>query len=134
MPILYNKMNRNRPGESGGKKQWYPVAKSTKLAKEKKVAELLAEKTLFNEKQVEITVSQLFEVITELLLNGWTVQLGKLGFFSITLKTKPSDSAEEVNASKIKKATVRFTESNRLKNIIKKAIFVAISPLTKTTK
>jgi len=127
-------MNRNRPGESGGKKQWYPVAKSTKLAKEKKVAELLAEKTLFNEKQVEITVSQLFEVITELLLNGWTVQLGKLGFFSITLKTKPSDSAEEVNASKIKKATVRFTESNRLKNIIKKAIFVAISPLTKTTK
>ena len=132
MPVLYNKVGRNRPGKKDGKKYWYPVAKSTKLAKEKEVAELLAEKTSFNAKHLEIIVSQLFDMATDLLLNGWTVQLGKLGFLNITLKVKPSDSAEEVNAGKIKKVNVRFTESGALKNAMKKAILVDIASLSNT--
>lgn len=85
------------------------------MVKEQKIAEKMAKKNNFKPKEVELLLSQLYEVVIDMLLNGNTVQLGGLGSFRLTVKSEASKSEEEVTAAKIKKATVRFTESNELK-------------------
>jgi predicted histone-like DNA-binding protein len=63
------------------------------------------------------------KVVSTLLLNGNTVQLGGLGSFRLTASTEGVATKEEVTAAKIKKVNVRFTESEELKTAIKKATF-----------
>ena len=127
-------MGRISLGEKGGKRFWYPVIKSTGLVKEKKVAEVMARRTALKPKEAELLISQLCEVVVEMLLNGETVQLADLGSFRTTAKTESSECEEEVTVAKIKKLTVRFTESNKLKNTMKKAKFMDVSKLSKKNR
>ena len=73
----------------------------------------------------------MFKVVTTLLMNGNTVQLGSLGSFRVMANTEASDTPEEVTAAKIKKLNVRFTESEDLKNALKKAKFMDAASMTK---
>ena len=123
MPIFYNKTERGNPGNPAAPKRWYPVIKSTGLVKEREVATLLADETTLNPKEAEMAVYQLLKVVTNLLLNGNTVQLGSLGSFRLTASTEASDKEAEVTGAKIKKVKVRFTESTDLKNALAKATF-----------
>jgi predicted histone-like DNA-binding protein len=93
------------------------------MVKEREVAKLLADETTLNAKEAEMAVSQLLKVVSTLLLNGNTVQLGSLGSFRVTAATEGSDTEEEVTAAKIKKLNLRFTESEELKDMLKKASF-----------
>jgi nucleoid DNA-binding protein len=104
MSIFYNRLERGNPGDPSASKKWYPVLKSTGMVKEHEVAKLLADETT-------------------LLLNGNTVQLGGLGSFRVTAATEGSDTEAEVTAAKIKKLNLRFTESEDLKDLLKKATF-----------
>ena len=132
MPIFYNKVERGTPGAGASSpKRWYPVLKSTGMVKEREVAKLLADETTLNPKEAEMAVSQLLKVVTSLLLNGNTVQLGSLGSFRVTASTEGSDTKEEVTAGKIKKLNVRFTESEDLKNTLKKAKFTDAASMSK---
>ncbi|MDR1882911.1 MAG: HU family DNA-binding protein [Prevotella sp.] len=123
MPIFFNKVERGLPADPSAPKQWYPVLKSTGLVREREVAKLLADETTLNPKEAEMAVSQLLKVVTNLLLNGNTVQLGNLGSFRLTANTEGSATEAEVSAAKIKKLNVRFSESEELKEAIKKATF-----------
>jgi predicted histone-like DNA-binding protein len=130
MPVLYNKIERANPRKKEEKK-WYPVLKSTGLVKEREVAKQLADETTLNPREAEMAVGQLMKVVTKLLLNGNTVQLGELGSFRLTAKTEASNKKEEVTAQKIKKVRVRFSESTDLKNAIAKASFKEVESLIK---
>jgi predicted histone-like DNA-binding protein len=130
MALLYNKIEKGNPSDPSAQKKWYPVLKSTKLVKEKEVAQMLAEETTLNPKEAEMAVSQLLKVVTNLLLEGNTVQLGELGSFRVTLSSEGSASPEEVSANKIERINVRFTESEALKTTMKKATFIDISSLS----
>jgi predicted histone-like DNA-binding protein len=102
-----------------------------KLIKEKEVAQKLADETTLNPKEAEMAVSQLLKVVTNLLLEGHTVQLGSLGSFRVTLSSEGSARESEATANKIKKVNVRFMESEELKAAMKKATFTDISTLSK---
>jgi predicted histone-like DNA-binding protein len=123
MPLFYNKIEHGNPSNPAAPKLWYPVLKSTGLVKEREVAKLLADETTLNPKEAEMAVAQLLKVVTHLLLNGSTVQLGSLGSFRLTTNSEGSATKEETTAAKIKKLNVRFTESEDLKDAIKKATF-----------
>ena len=133
MAIFYNKTERGNPSNLAAPKKWYPVLKSTGLIKEREVAKLLADETTLNPKEAEMAVSQLLKVVTNLLLNGNTVQLGSLGSFRLTASTEASNTADEVTGAKIKKANVRFSESKELKDLLAKASFRDASSLSKKT-
>ena len=124
MSLIYNKTQRGNPSDVTAPKRWYPLLKSTGLVKEREIAQFLADETTLNPKEAEMAVSQLFKVATTQLLNGKTVQLGSLGSFRLTASATGSDTEAEVNASKIKKLNVRFTESEELKTALKKAKFI----------
>ncbi|MDR2835984.1 MAG: HU family DNA-binding protein [Bacteroidales bacterium] len=131
MPIFYNKIERGNPSDTSAPKKWYPVLKSTGLVKEKEVAKLLAEETTLNPKEAEMAVSQLLKVVTNLLLNGSTVQLGELGSFRVTAQAEGVATEAEVTAAKVKKLRVRFTESASLKQTIEKATLKDVASLSK---
>jgi len=133
MAIFYNKTERGNPSNTAAPKKWYPVLKSTGLVKEREVAKLLADETTLNPKEAEMAVSQLLKVVTNLLLNGNTVQLGSLGSFRLTAKTEASNTKAEVTGTKIKKVNVRFTESKDLKDTLAKATFRDAASLSKKT-
>ena len=124
-------MERISLNERGEKRYWYPVVKSTELVNEKAFAKLLSKVSNHKAKEIEMLLSQTSELIINLLLSGNTVQLGELGSFRVTAQAEASDSEEEVTPAKIKKVTVRFTESGYLKNIMKNAKFVHTITLLK---
>lgn len=117
-----------------GGQTWHPVVKSTGLVKEKEFAKLLAKGTVLKPKEIEVFMSQISNLITDLLLNGNTVQFANLGSFRTTVKTEASNREDEVNSAKIKKVTVRFTESAELKNTMSEAKFVDVASLAKKQK
>lgn len=129
MSILFNKVERGNPANLEAQKKWYPVLKSTELIREKEVAKLLADETTLNPKEAEFAIGQLQKVVVNLLLNGKTVQLGDLGSFRITAHCSGVETKAEVSAQQIKKLTVRFSESEGLKDSLKKATFVAVDSL-----
>ena len=124
MPVFYNRVARSSFVNKDAPKKWYPMLKSTGMLKEKEVARLLADETTLNPKEAEMAVAQLMKVATTALLNGNTVQLGELGSFRLTASTAGADTREGVTAANIKKVNVRFTESEDLKNALKKAKFM----------
>jgi predicted histone-like DNA-binding protein len=132
MALLFNRIEKGNPSNPSAPNMWYPVLKSVKMVKEKEVAQKLADETTLNPKEAEMAISQLLKVVTELLLEGHTVQLGSLGSFRATLSSEGSTTEKEVTVNKIKKVNVRFTESEELKMAMKKATFTDISSLSVT--
>lgn len=129
MSLLFNKAERGNPANQQAPKKWYPVLKSTGLVREKEVAKLLADETTLNPKEAEFAIGQLLKVVTNLLLNGNTVQLGDLGSLRVTAHAEGAATQAEVTAQQIKRLTVRFSESEALKDALKKATFVAVDSL-----
>jgi predicted histone-like DNA-binding protein len=130
MSLFYNKVERGNPSNPSAPKLWYPILKSTGFVKEKEVAKLLSDETTLNPKEAEMAIYQLLKTLTNLLLDGHTVQLGSLGSFHVTVHSEGAATEAEVSANKIKKLTVRFTESGELKESIKKAVIRDVSTLT----
>jgi predicted histone-like DNA-binding protein len=130
MPIFYNKVQKVNPRNPGGLRLWYPVIKSTKLVKEQELAKRLSKNTTLNEKEAEMAIYLLMDSVVELLSTSHTVQLGRLGSFRVTGTSEGSATAEEVDASKVKKLNVRFTESNELKEEMKKVNLVDLASLS----
>jgi predicted histone-like DNA-binding protein len=83
----------------------------------------VSEETTLNPKEAEMAVYQLFKVVTRLLLDGHTVQLGELGSFRLTARTRGVATEAEVTATLIEKLAVRFSESEALKEAVGKAVF-----------
>jgi predicted histone-like DNA-binding protein len=130
MALLFNKVERGNPSNPSVPKKWYPVLKSVKMVKEKEVAQKLADETTLNPKEAEMAVSQLTKVVSGLLLEGHTVQLGSLGSFRVTIIAEGAETEAEVTVGNIKKVNVRFSESEELKMAMKKATFTDISSLS----
>jgi predicted histone-like DNA-binding protein len=93
------------------------------MVKEKEVARLVSEETTLNPKEAEMAIYQLFKVVTRLLLDGHTVQLGELGSFRLTAHTRGVATEAEVTAALIEKVSVRFSETEALKEAVGKAVF-----------
>ncbi|GHT13626.1 hypothetical protein FACS189426_18800 [Bacteroidia bacterium] len=129
MALFFKKVQRGNPRNPDAPKLWHPILKSVGLVKEKQVAKLLADETTLNPKEAEMTLYQLLKVVTNLLLEGHTVQLGSLGSFRLTVRTEGSEKEEEANASKIKHLQLRFAASEEMRDQIKHATFKDVSTL-----
>ncbi len=85
MPLFYNKVQRVNPRDPKGARKWYPILKSVGQVDEHDVAKMLSDETTLNPKEAEMAVYQLEKVVSRMLLDGHTVQLGDLGTFNLTI-------------------------------------------------
>ena len=123
MALFYNKVQRANPSNPAAPKKWYPVLKSIGRVTEKQVAKEIADETTLNPKEAEMAIYQFQKVLTKALLDGKTVQLGELGSFQLTIKSKGVENESAVTASLIEKINLRFAPSTDMKNNFKKAQF-----------
>lgn len=56
--------------------------------------------------------------VTQFILNGHSLQLGTLGYFYLSAKTKASDTEKEAGVDAIEKVVVKFRQSKKLGTLI----------------
>ena len=123
MSLYYNKIQRGNPSKPNEPKKWYLILKSIGRMTEKQVAKEIADETTLNPKEAEMAIYQFQKVLTKSLLDGKTVQLGELGTFQVTVKSKGVEKEAEVTPVLVEKVNLHFTPSVSLRQSLQEAKF-----------
>ena len=133
MSLFFNRIQRNNLAHPSAPKMWYPILKSIGTVKDPELGKLLVDETTLNAKEAEMAIQQLFKVITRLLLDGKTVQIGSLGTFYVRANAEGSATKEEAASHKIKKVKLHFMPSTDLNHALSKATFVDLMTVAHNT-
>lgn len=82
---------------------------------------------VFTRGTVKGVVSDTCACLVEMLLNGYKVQFGELGIFSIYISCEPAESLEKFTADNIKKVNIQFTPGEDFENLRARAKFVPVA-------
>ncbi len=99
-------------------KYYLKLSPTTNLEYEK-LAQLIAERTTLTEYEVGFVLGELQDVIIENLALGRGVVLDRLGIFRPSLSAKAVDSLDEINLSTVRKVSIIYTPSVRIKKALK---------------
>lgn len=99
-------------------KYYLKLSPTTNLEYEK-LAQLIAERTTLTEYEVGFVLGELQDVIIENLAFGRGVVLDRLGIFRPSLSAKAVDSLDEINLSTVRKVSIIYTPSVRIKKALK---------------
>ncbi len=93
------------------------------------VARLISDETTLNPKEAEMAIYQLEKVMGRLLLNGYTVQIGEFGSFSLTANSIGCKDEIEVTGDTIKRVRIVFRASRQFKALLKTAKFKPVTEM-----
>lgn len=119
MTIRYKIVKRAQAGvKGGGTFKYHAAATGRKVAKTTDLARMISERCTARPGDVKLVLTELADLVPQLLREGTSVQLDDLGIFSVTLEVELKDTPEEVNESTIKSLRVQFRADNYLKHQI----------------
>jgi len=73
--------------------------------------------------------------IVQFILNGHSLQLGNLGFFYLSAKTKAVDSEKEAGVEAVEGLVLKFRQSRKLRNLINQRVnFSVLNAVDSTEK
>ena len=123
MAVPFTVTKKNIPSQPSPMIAYYPrVAKSGVLDLDD-LSERVSGSCSVTQSDCYAVVIGLVNEIAIALDQGNIVRLGHLGSFQISVKSKPSTSPEEVDASKIKSSSILFRPGKKLKTMLKKLVF-----------
>ena len=134
MALFYKGVQRRNPSNVSAPYLWYPSLAKIGTTTEKSLSVKVADETTLNAKEAEMAVAQLLKVIPADLLEGKTVQLGDMGYFYLTVKTKTGAGAtteDEVSADQIENVMLRFMPSKAFREKLNKAQFKNLKTIGK---
>lgn len=99
-----------------GAVKWYAQIAPVDHVNLATLTEKISANCTVTEHDVKAVLSALQEQIYFHLRDGYSVRLGDLGSFRLTLNSSASDSREEVSAANIKALRVRFSPGARLRH------------------
>ncbi len=134
MPIFYNKVERGNPQNKTAPKKWYASLKTISQVSEKEVAKLVSDETTLNRKEVEMALDQFPKILTRLLLDSHSVQLGDWGSFHLTCTSDGVATAEEVTAKNITGINIRFVPGADIRDALAKATFKSTDSIVSEQK
>ena len=134
MAIIIEKQEKRNPLQPDAPKKWYLYSKSVGTVTEKEVAKQLVDETTLNAKEAEMAIAQLRKIVLRNLQNGYTVRLGDWAYFHTTIHSKPSATAGEAVADKIKKVSMHLGYDKAFQEELNKATFVTMESLQRKTK
>ena len=125
MSIPYSLILRQvRPGKPKEGNKTYPVAQIRQVMNLSDMAKhMSSHSSKYDKGDVMAVATQLTSCIREQLLLGNKVQLGDLGAFSVSLKSKSANNAEEFSTSLIKKVKVRWEPSSEFEDLLNEVTF-----------
>ena len=134
MALFYRGVQRRNPSNLSAPYLWYPSLVKIGTTNEKTLSEKIADETTLNKKEADMAVSQMFKIIPADLLDAKTVQLGDLGYFYLTVKTKTGagvDSEGQVSADQIESVMLRFMPTKSFREKLNKAQFKNLKTIAK---
>jgi predicted histone-like DNA-binding protein len=129
MAIHYKIVKQAEPGiMGGGNYKYYARACGTRKINLREISDMLAQRSALSPGDVFGTVIGLVDLIPGLLMDGHTVEVGELGTFSLSLKSKGENSKDEVSYRSIKNLKINFRAGSRLKDVLAYAKFRKYRP------
>ncbi|MGD9930283.1 MAG: hypothetical protein AB7U05_09700 [Mangrovibacterium sp.] len=127
MTIRYNVTRLGQPGQkNGGMYRYYPRISNRKKIGLDELATLIAGKCTLHQADLHAALSAFTEEIPNLLLENYSVELGRLGIFSLYAQCEGSDTPEAVNETNIQKVNMVFRAGNHIKKLLRTASFSKI--------
>ncbi|KWW30965.1 MAG: putative DNA-binding protein, histone-like [bacterium P3] len=124
MALFYNIVPKSDPlNPQNDVRKYYAVLRSLGMIDEREVAKIVSNETGLSLSEAETAILSLEKAIVRHLLEGYTVKLGGMGSFSLTINSTGSFEAEEVSPDNIKKVNLNFRPSATLKQALHKAKF-----------
>lgn len=111
MPAKYD--FRKNPARGNGEEEevYHPRIVSKGTITSRRIFEEIERASSFTVGDMEGILTELTEKISDYLIEGYHVELGKIGYFSATLKSRPVKNKKEIRAQSISFDNVNFRTS-----------------------
>ncbi|MEP1095867.1 MAG: hypothetical protein ABJG78_12200 [Cyclobacteriaceae bacterium] len=128
MAIKYKSVERAEPGIAGGgeRKHYASIVRSEQVDLRKFMREI-ADRHSINMPDVIAVLESFMDLAGLYLLEGRTINMGQLGYFSPSIRSNPQESPEEVKRNSIRSFHVNFRPSILLKERLMSARFQKVS-------
>ena len=98
--------------------KFHPVSKSLKPFGRDLLIKDMVKNTSLTFQEAATGIDYLFDSIPKYLSLGFTVQIGKMGYFRIAFRTEGSDTPEEVTADMIKRKRLVFVCGKEIRDAV----------------
>ena len=120
MTVKYRLIKQATPGvKGGGQYKYYARACERQKVTLDELADTIVKRSSLSRGDIVATLVELIDLIPELLLDNHTVELDRLGTFSLNLKSKPSDEPRTDGFRLIKSADISVRAGTRLKQAVR---------------
>ena len=122
--IQYSVVMLGNPLHEDDPKKAYAVLQQTGGIDIDELAEhITGHNSVFSRGTIVGVLTEMCDCIRELLLQGYSIELGDLGRFSLSVNNEAADSIEEFTSNNIKAVNVNFNAGTRLQNLRRDAQF-----------
>lgn len=127
MAIKYKAVSQSKPGIKGGANyQYYArITGRTKFDIHNVCKDLSLISTL-SDADIIAVVYGFLDRLPDYLINGYNVQLGDFGTFSLSLSSEAAESEEKLTSRNIKKVNIHFRPGVRFKKAVSNPKFVKV--------
>ncbi len=119
MAVIFKSIARKNPRDFQAAPKHYALVISNGSSDIDRLSRLVSDGSTVTNADVYAVIVRLLSVIQGELSEGRIVKLGKLGDFRLSVNSIGVDAEEEVSASLIKKANIRYRPSKELSDMLK---------------
>lgn len=119
MALKYKIASTYKPGEGkNGEKIFFPKLTGTSQVNIAEVAKRLAARSTASEGDVYLVIMDLVDLIPDLLAEGKTIKLDRLGTFRLHARVQTSNTSDKITVRDIKEIRLNFKPDNEMKNVL----------------
>ena len=108
MAVRYNVVELGNPSDQTAPKKFYLIEKSVGSINREYLIKDMVRNTSLTQMEAATGIDYLFEAIPRFLELGFIVQLGRLGYFKVSIRSEGSDVEKDATPDKIKGIRLRF--------------------------
>jgi len=120
MSIRYVVQRRKDPRDPAASQKYYLINKTFANIDRDFLIKDMVKNTSLNANEAATGIDYLFDSIPKFISLGFTVQIGKLGYFTVGIKSEGSETEEEATVDKIKWKRLVFIVGKEIRDNINK--------------
>ena len=118
MSIRYVAQQRKNPRDPAASSKYYLINKTFANVDRDFLIKDMVKNTSLTANEAATGIDYLFDSIPKFISMGFTVQIGKLGYFTVGIKSEGSDTEEEATPEKIKRKRLIFIVGKEIRDEI----------------
>ena len=123
MPVKFKAVRRPNPKNPAEPAKYYASAVAAGKCDIDKLSRIISKNSTVSRTDVYAVIMGLLDAVSDELSDGNTVYMGKLGSYSIAIKSAGVATAAELTSAAIKSAKINYRAGGELKNMTKTLSF-----------